>query len=436
MKLKLFGTFLVLSLAKFGAVHTDSNDTEAKSCVKCDNNCNDDNDLWHCIRICCPRKNMMANGGCSFEEQLFRTKLCLNIKLDDNSTETLYFNNQTLHTTPFWDIDEMIGLTRDDYTLYKNGTIYIHSEKRLRNKTEYCFYPHQIYSDFPQTIWIVLHEWSSIEIPGTYELTPVSLICYIFIIGIYLFVKELRNVFGMCLVSCIFCIFLTYLIWLIDELRWIDDFCSLAGYISYFFDFATYLWLSITSFCLWKKVTAIDREEHRHQFMFYSIFVWGISAIPLGIILLMNHLWEDDLQKWNWLPLVGFSRCSVEVYRWSSWAYYRGPFMILSAINIIMFILTINHIKKTKREINKLTKRADGTKTCLTVDFQKILSYLRIFAIMGGSWILFLISLVKLNTNFWNIYVILIRVLHRGLGILICVLLIFKRSTYRLLINK
>ncbi|XP_039480372.1 probable G-protein coupled receptor Mth-like 12 [Drosophila santomea] len=436
MKLKLLGTFLVLSLAKFGAVYTDSNYTEAKSCVKCDNNCNDDDDLWHCIRICCPRKNTMANGGCSFEEQLFRTKLNLNIKLDDNSTETLYFNNQTLLTTPFWDIDEMIGLSRDEYTLYKNGTIYIHSDKRLKSKEEYCFYPHQIYSDFPETIWIVLHEWSSIAIPGAYVLTSVSLICYILTIGIYLFVKELRNVFGMCLVSSIFSIFLAYLIWLIDELRLIDNFCSLAGYISYFFDCATYLWLSVNSFCLWKKISSVDRQEHRHQFLFYSIFVWGISAIPLGIILWMNQQWEEDLQKWNWLPLVGFSRCSVEVYKLASWVYYLGPFTILSAINIIMFVLTTKQIKKTKREINKLTIRPDRTPACLAVDFQKILSYLRIFAIMGGSWILFLVSVIELNSIIWNIFVILIRGLHCGFGILICVLLIFKRSTFRLLINK
>ncbi|XP_039480673.1 probable G-protein coupled receptor Mth-like 12 [Drosophila santomea] len=420
MQLKLFCTFLVLSLAKFGAVHTNSNDTEAKSCVRCDKNCNDDDDLSLCIRICCPRKNMMANGGCNFEEQLFRTKLNLSIKLDDNSTEALYFNNQTLLTTPFWDIDEMIGLSRDEYTLYKNGTIYIHSDKRLKSKEEYCFYPHQIYSDFPETIWILLHEWSLLKIPGTYELTSVSLICYIIPMGIYLLVKKLRNVFGKCLVSCIFCIFLTYLIWLIDELRLMDDFCSLSGYISYFFDFATYLWLCVISFCLWKKITSVDHQEHRHQFLFYSIFVWGISCLPLGIIILMDHLWKEDLQKWNWFPLVGFFLCSVELYKWSSWAYYQGLFRILCAMNIIMFDLTIKHIKKTKKEISKFTHRPDRTPACLTVDFQKMISYMRIFTIMGVSWALLLVVMVEFKANIWNIFVVLIRVLHRGLGILIC----------------
>jgi len=120
MKLQLLGTFLVLSLLQFQAVNTDSNKTEENSCVKSDDdNSNDEDDLWHCIRICCPRKNMMANGGCSFKEHLFRTKLDLNIRLDDNSTEALYFNNQTLIITSFWDIDEMMGLRRDEYTLYK-----------------------------------------------------------------------------------------------------------------------------------------------------------------------------------------------------------------------------------------------------------------------------------------------------------------------------
>jgi len=120
MKLQLLGTFLVLILLQFQAVNTDSNKTEEDSCVKSDDdNSNDEDDLWHCIPICCPRKNMMANGGCSFKEHLFRTKLDLNIRLDDNSTEALYFNNQTLLITSFWDIDEMMGLRRDEYTLYK-----------------------------------------------------------------------------------------------------------------------------------------------------------------------------------------------------------------------------------------------------------------------------------------------------------------------------
>ncbi|EDW47303.1 GM21235 [Drosophila sechellia] len=503
MKLQLLCTFIFLSLLKFQAVNTDSNKTEANSCVRSDNNSNDEDDLWHCIRICCPRKNMMADGGCSFKEHLFRSKLDLSIRLDDNSTEALCFNNQTLLITSFWDIDEMIGLRRDEYTLYKNGTIFLHSDQSSKTKEEYCFYPHQIYSDFPETIWIILHKFSSIDIPGAYGLTSVSLICYIFTIGIYLFVKELRNDFGKCIISCLFCIFIVYLIWLIDELRLMDDFCSLAGYISYFFDNATFLWLSVISYCLWKKVTSVDRQEHRYQFMFHSIFVWGGSAIPLGIIFSMNQLWEEDLRKWNWLPLVGFSRCSVEVasgslicyvftigiylfvkelrndfgkcqmscvfclfiaylivlmdelrllddfcslagyimlffdfansvwfsiisyclwkkvtsvdsqenryefvsysifaygisaillgiifsmnqlweedlrkwnwlplvvFKWSSWFYYAGPSVILFAINIIMFVLTIKHVIKTKRNIRNLTERPDKNATCVTLN--------------------------------------------------------------------
>ncbi|KQS62908.1 probable G-protein coupled receptor Mth-like 12 [Drosophila erecta] len=447
MEFKLLGIFLVLSLLKFESVYTDFNETEEKSVIISYNNFNVDDDLWHFIRICCPRKNMLANGGCSFKERLFRTKLYLNITLEDNSTEALYFINQTLLTSPFWDIDEMIGLSRDEYTLYKNGTIYIHSDQRLKSKEEYCFYPHQIYSDFPETIWIILHEWSLIAIPGAKQLTSVSLVCYIFTIGIYLFVKELRNVFGMCLMSFIFCICLAYIIWLINALKLLGDFCSLAGYMWYFLDVAAFFWLSITSYCLWKNITAVDRQEYRHQFLYYNILVWSISAIPVGIIFLINQRWEEDLQKWNWLPLVGFSRCFVEVYKWSSWAFYRGPFTILTAINIFMFLLTIKDIKKTKRQINKLSNRPNGTPTCLTIDFQKYVNnnleaydpnlvYLRIFAIMGGTWTLFFISLIELNTKFWNIFVLLIHWFHCGFGIVICVLLIFKASTYRLLTNK
>ncbi|EDX06532.1 GD10754 [Drosophila simulans] len=365
MKLQLLCTFIFLSLLKFQAVNTDSNKTEDNSCVKSDNNSNDEDDLWHCIRICCPRKNMMADGGCSFKKHLFRSKLDLSIRLDDNSTEALYFNNQTLIITSFWDIDEMIGLRRDEYTLYKNGTIFLHSDQSAKTKEEYCFYPHQIYSDFPETIWIILHKFSSIYIPGAFELTSVSLICYIFTIGIYLFVKELRNDFGKCLISCIFCLFISYLIWLIDDLRLMDGFCSLAGYIMHFFDFANSVWFSIISYCIWKKVTSVDSQENRYEFVSYSIFAYGISAIPLGIIFTMNQLWEEDLKKWNWLPSVVGKR--------SAWLYYFGPDAIMNAFNIIMFVLTIRHIIKTKRNIRNLTERPDKNATCepiVSADFR------------------------------------------------------------------
>ncbi|XP_039147257.1 probable G-protein coupled receptor Mth-like 7 isoform X2 [Drosophila simulans] len=436
MKLQLLCTFIFLILLKFQAVNADSNKTEEKSCVKSDNNSNDEDDLWHCIRICCPRKNTMADGGCSFKKHLFLSKLDLSIRLDDNSTEALYFNNQTLLITSFWDIDEMIGLRRDEYTLYKNGTMYLHFDQSSKTKEEYCFYPHQIYSDFPETIWIILHKFSSIDIPGAYGLTSVSLICYIFTIGIYLFVKELRNDFGKCLISCIFCLFLTDLISLMDKLRLLDDFCSLAGYIMHFFDFANSVWFSIISYCIWKKVTSVDSQENRYEFVSYSIFAYGISAIPLGIIFTMNQLWEEDLKKWNWLPSVGFSRCTVEVGKRSAWLYYFGPDAIMNAFNIIMFVLTIRHIIKTKRNIRNLTERPDKNATCVTLNFQWNLLFLRISAIMGVSWVLTFVSMIEVNTTSWDIFCIIIFQIHYGFGIILCVLLICKRSTRQLLITK
>jgi len=85
-----------------------------------------------------------------------------------------------------------------------------------------------------------------------------------------------------------------------------------AGYIMFFFDFANSVWFSIISYCIWKKITSVVSQENRDQFVFYSTFAYGISAIPLGIIISINQFWEEDLRKWNWLPLVGFSRCSVD----------------------------------------------------------------------------------------------------------------------------
>jgi len=35
-------------------------------------------------------------------------------------------------------------------------------------------------------------------------------------------------------------------------------------------------------------------------------------VIPAGVIFTMNLVWEKDLHKWNWMPLVGYSECAVK----------------------------------------------------------------------------------------------------------------------------
>lgn len=58
--------------------------------------------------------------------------------------------------------------------------------------------------------------------------------------------------------------------------------------------------------------SATIRGKSNYRFLRYNAFVWSTAAIMTGSIYIVNQIWENDPSKWNWLPLVGFIRCSVK----------------------------------------------------------------------------------------------------------------------------
>jgi len=77
--------------------------------------------LRTCIRICCFRKDMLPDGGCSdgFNDQLIQVNPHLYVNNEDDSIDVLYLNNQTLLRTQLWGDDRMVYLLGHEYTLYE-----------------------------------------------------------------------------------------------------------------------------------------------------------------------------------------------------------------------------------------------------------------------------------------------------------------------------
>ncbi|XP_052841467.1 probable G-protein coupled receptor Mth-like 7 [Drosophila gunungcola] len=333
---------------------------------------------------------------------------------------------------PFWNCDEVLSLKNDEFTFMQNGTLLIHSSEEYLNNYQYCLYP-KFYTDFPKYIWVVVHRCMTILLPGTLEVSVISLICFILTIAVYLYVEKLRNVIGKCLISCIFGRFMETLNMILDDLSVLNGICSSAGYSLYFFKLASSLWHTVISYHVWKGFKSIIRNEPRHQFLTYSVFVWGTALIPTGIIYLINQSWNNDLHKWNWMPLVGFSQCSVKDSNSSSWIYYFGPLQILSTFNAAMFTSTAIHIRKVRRQL--MNFRQEKTASSLHFNSQTYLEFLRLSVLMGVSWTLDFVPFFAHSANFWWPVVWALKYYQKGFGIIIFILLILKRSTIVLIIN-
>ncbi|XP_016973316.1 probable G-protein coupled receptor Mth-like 7 [Drosophila rhopaloa] len=324
--------------------------------------------LRPCVRFCCPRKNMLTNGECNdgLKEELSVVNPYMYVTLEDHSVEKRHLlTDLTVIREQFWPCDEILRVRNDEYMMFENGSLLFLDGNYLYFQEDYCFYRHQNYSDFPNSVWIVFHNCTEIPYLASSEITVISMVCYILTIAVYLYVKKLRNVLGKCLICSLLSSFLVDFTIQLDEFMLLKDACSATGYIYYFFDLAFNLWFSVISYHLWKVFRSVNRNESRYRFLTLSVFVWVTAAIPTGAIFCVNQVWEQDPHKWNWMPLVGYSKCLVK-YTTTATNLQYGLLLILGIFNVIMFILTTRHILKVKRQLKKFSNRQEDTANCLS----------------------------------------------------------------------
>ncbi|EDW93843.1 probable G-protein coupled receptor Mth-like 7 [Drosophila yakuba] len=394
--------------------------------------------LRPCIRICCPIKYTLANGKCvdGLQEELARLKSYIYLtSATDLSTKTrVPLTEMAIIRDQFLPCDEMVQL-KDEFTYVENGTLLIPDGQLSIEKQYYCLYPYQFNSDFPNSMWIVKHSCITYMYPGYKEIITISIICFILTIAVYLYIKDLRNVTGKCIISCMVSRLIQYLIILLINMKVLNSICSLAGYSLYFFWRASNLWLSVISYQLWKLLTSLNRTEPTYRFQLYNAFVWTTAAVMTGSIYMVNLMWENDLYKWNWLPLVGFIKCGAKFSSTSSWIYESGPSLILSTFNIVMFTLTAIYIRKVKGEIKRFAHEEEGRMGCIHIDSETYLQFLRLSVVMGLTWIIDVIPFSARFEFVWKQIIMITDYYHYAFGIVLFTLLVLKRSTLTLLMR-
>ncbi|XP_041675678.1 probable G-protein coupled receptor Mth-like 7 [Drosophila eugracilis] len=183
-------------------------------------------------------------------------------------------------------------------------------------------------------------------------------------------------------------------------------------------------------------LTSLSRNEPENRFLVYSAFAWIPAVLFTGIIFVVNKVWENDPHYWNWMPSVGFSRCVLVGSEWTSRIFINGPLIVIGIFNWTMFILTARYIRKVKKDLKYFRQRQDGTLNCLEFDGETYILFLRLSVIMGLSWMLFLCELIKWDRELWEVITKVVNYLNSSIGILYFVLLILKRSTLRMLMDR
>ncbi|XP_016947903.3 probable G-protein coupled receptor Mth-like 7 [Drosophila biarmipes] len=253
-----------------------------------------------------------------------------------------------------------------------------------------------------------------------YELivNVISMICILLTLAVYLYVRQLRNTLGKCVTCKLFCLFFCYLQ---SVSTYSEEVRLLPTYFQDFFVFcgiANETWNGVISYHLWKVFRPLGSPESRHQFLMYNAFAWTSAATATGLSIIERYFyWSTTVAVLN-LVMVAL------------WA-------ILVFFNVVMFFLTTINIWKVKKEIKRFSENEDTPMACLSFDTQTYLQFLRIFVMIGISWILRGVPYLMYFFNFYDFIVYctntLIQIFQLGFGIWVFVLLVVKRTTLQML---
>ncbi|KAL1130004.1 hypothetical protein AAG570_012947 [Ranatra chinensis] len=175
--------------------------------------------------------------------------------------------------------------------------------------------------------------------------------------------------------------------------------CIATAFSIQFSFLASFFWLNVmgidiawtfSTFSAPKANSLVESE--RKKFLYYSLYVWGCTGLITAVTMLAEFL--PHIPKSKYRPNFGGNKCWFKDGQ-AAMVYFYLPVAILLLVNTILFVYTSVKILKIRRETNILLRsdsgRHEGGRS-QTNEERRFLLYLKLFTIMGISWVFEIIS--------------------------------------------
>ncbi|XP_070071865.1 G-protein coupled receptor Mth2 isoform X3 [Drosophila takahashii] len=408
--------------------------------------------LKSCLNICCPWKHVFSSktDGCILDHMDNRTwpdPPMLNVTFR-NQSELLVNMFHQFAIQSFRPCPKMFSLQPDinywdNYAIFENGSMLRVDDGLIIRKNEFCLVPAYVNeSDLFYTIRPANCEMQddrgTVKLINAYAML-FSIPFMMLTIAVYLLIPELRNQHGKSLVCYLVGLSVGYTALCYVQLYKIDATsteCVVLGYTAYYFFMGAYLWLSVISFDLWhnfRGTRGINRFQENRRFLFYSLYAWGIAVAFLAFTYTAQELthWPPYLK-----PGIGDGTyCWLDMTNWSAMIYFYGPIMAIVVANTIMFIMTAIKIHGVQREMARIIASENSTKN-LRTEKDKFGLFLRLFLIMGITWLSELVSFFVGSDKEWSKLFYISDLANAMQGFLIFMLFVMKKKVKHLITNR
>ncbi|XP_065361908.1 G-protein coupled receptor Mth2-like [Calliphora vicina] len=392
-----------------------------------------------CMKLCCKVDEYYDDTGntskCEKITQEMKVTWQLPIQLKNGTTNVVnLFNHFTTQVgLPCW-MPEALDYNIDDWILQEDGILYFATDQSCLDTLNYCYSP-RLSDDSSEYILTPfscqtenLASWQLLL--NTYAMA-ISVLFLIPTILVYLVLKELReNLCGKLLICYLLSLTMAYAIISfisISKLTFDVITCSFLGFTSYFFFMATFLWLSVLCYDIWKNFKGTNVElsptKNSKQFILYSLYVWLSAGLAtFCIIYIQLSPTVDDIYK----PGIDGEMCSLDTKKWSAALYFYGPILVILLFNFATFVYMTARIYKVRRNVERITVREKFFQ-------ENAIVLLRLFLIMGISWLFDIVSYCMRENEDWDFMFVLSDFANAIQGIFIFLLFVLKPNVWKLL---
>ncbi|XP_050434339.1 G-protein coupled receptor Mth2-like [Adelges cooleyi] len=404
-----------------------------------------------CVRKCCKEnKVFVENVGCSarneslhraFGVPKFVNGSGLVEEYEDNAFVVVYGKMKC--SNKMYQLDPRKS-SKDNFWISEKGWLINDAGKTISSPEQFCV---DNFSNLNFDVLILVcfqatdtanvkEEWTTMKKFYTI-LMILSLPFLLATFLVYALVKELRNLHGKSLMCHIVALFVAYAGLCIVQIKTNEmdhDLCIVLAYIIQISFLASFFWLNVMCFDLWWTFSGyrpLKGNTHRQEakkFVIYSIYAWGCTIIILIITLYMDLSPNETPNAIR--PEFGKDRCWF-YSKAAKYFYFYGPIGVLLLSNLLMFIYTtvkiVKHMKDAKVLIGSKSKKNIDHET------QRFLLYLKLFIVMGISWLTEILAFEFKDYQYiWN-YTDIVNSLQ---GVLIFCIFVCKKRVLKLMKKK
>ncbi|XP_031617372.1 G-protein coupled receptor Mth2 isoform X2 [Contarinia nasturtii] len=253
---------------------------------------------------------------------------------------------------------------------------------------------------------------------------------------VYLLLPKLLNLHGKTLVCYVTTMLASYITLAILQINTgpRPEFCEEMAYFLLFTLISTFCWQTVMCFDIWLTFGSLrssfamrHNRQHGRRFLYYSAYAW---LVPLAWVGFTSYAKKYKPFSATWNPNIDHACFFADYINWRPhFLFFIIPAGVHVITNCILFIITAIHCSRVKSDIHRMQHMSDETNTStkrkkFLMSRAIFMMNLKLFTVMGISWILEIISTFYKNPTVEYIF----DTYNIFLGVFIFFIFVFKRK--------